>query len=88
MKYTAIVVVAIALSGCANQTGTDALIGGALGGGTGLLLGGTTGAIAGGALGAGVGAIYGEATKEKTPTRHDQRHNRSGDSHRNRNGDR
>ena len=47
------------LSSCASRVGTDAAIGGALGGGTGLLLGGTNGAIAGGLLGGGVGALFG-----------------------------
>ena len=63
MRYVAILVLVLALGGCASQTGTNALIGGALGGGTGLLLGGTTGAVAGGALGAGAGALLGEIRK-------------------------
>ena len=68
------VVAVLLLAGCANQTGTDALIGGALGGGTGLLLGGTTGAIAGGALGAGAGAIVGEVSKGGHDRGHHGRH--------------
>jgi osmotically inducible lipoprotein OsmB len=51
------------LSACASRTGTDAAIGGALGGGTGLLLGGTTGAVAGGLLGAGAGALLGQVSE-------------------------
>jgi hypothetical protein len=53
----------ILLSGCASRTGTNAAIGGALGGGTGLLLGGTTGAVAGGLLGAGAGALIGQVSE-------------------------
>lgn len=48
-------------SGCASRVGTDAAIGGALGGGTGLLLGGPEGAVAGGLLGAGAGALIGSS---------------------------
>ena len=58
MKYLAIVGFLL-LASCASRVGTDAAIGGALGGGTGLLLGGTNGAIAGGLLGAGAGALLG-----------------------------
>ena len=58
-----ILVSASLLSGCASRTGEGALIGGALGGGTGLLLGGSTGAVAGGLLGAGAGALIGGATE-------------------------
>ena len=58
-----ILVLTILLSACASRTGTDAAIGGALGGGTGLLLGGTTGAVAGGLLGAGAGALIGEVSE-------------------------
>ena len=51
------------LSGCASRTGEGALIGGALGGGTGLLLDGWEGALAGTALGAGAGALLGSAAE-------------------------
>jgi len=54
----------LVLPACASQTGEGALIGGALGGGTGLLLGGTDGAIAGGLLGGGIGALLGSRNED------------------------
>lgn len=53
---------ALFLSGCANNTGTGALVGGATGAGLGALVGSATGhAGAGAAIGAGVGALTGGA---------------------------
>lgn len=64
MNKLAVVVVVLGLAGCANQTGTDALIGGGAGAGAGWLLGGPTGGIAGGLLGGAAGAAVGEITKD------------------------
>jgi len=59
-----LLVLIVALStGCADRTGTDALIGGGAGAGAGLLLGGPEGAIAGGLLGGAGGALVGELSK-------------------------
>lgn len=61
------------LGGCATRTGEGALIGGALGSGTGLLLGGPQAAIAGGLLGGGAGALLG-ATQDGGHHHHHRRH--------------
>ena len=67
-KTLVVVVMALALAGCANPR-QDRVLGGALiGGGTGALIGGLAGrtagaALAGGVVGAAAGAIIADATR-------------------------
>lgn len=72
MKYSIIVAtLALALASCNSSSTTDrAIVGGALGAGTGAIIGGVAGgsagaALAGGVIGGAAGAIVGGATTPK-----------------------
>ena len=67
ITLTALLIIAIAVSGCENDAGTNALLGAGLGAGIGAIAGGDSSAImTGAAIGGGAGYILGNESDKKT----------------------